>query len=286
VRALIIGALGLGVAGCSSREACGPDDVYDGSTCVPYTPGEPVNADVWRPDPGTSWQWQITGTVDTGVDVAMYDIDLFEASDAAIEALHDADRVVICYFSAGSLEDFRPDVSEVSPDAVGRRLDGWPDERWLDPTHPDTRALLTARLDRAVERGCDGVEPDNVTAYDNATGFPVSAAEQLQFNRFIADEAHRRGLSVGLKNDLEQLDALQPWFDWALNEECLAYDECEVYADWLDAGLAVFHTEYADTESELPALLESVCPARPASVATMSTLVKTWDLGPEWFACP
>ncbi len=66
---------------------------------------------VWQPKPGTTWQWQLTGEIDTSFDVAMYDIDLFDTPQAVIETLHQDGRTVICYFSAGSYEDWRPDDS-------------------------------------------------------------------------------------------------------------------------------------------------------------------------------
>ncbi|MCB9674558.1 MAG: endo alpha-1,4 polygalactosaminidase [Alphaproteobacteria bacterium] len=269
----------LALVACGGPDECPAGEVRDAGTCIPYTPGDPVEAEVWQPEPGATWQWQLTGAIDTTLAVGMYDVDLYEATDADLAAL--GDKVVICYFSAGSLEDFRDDVAFVSDDAIGRTLDGWPDERWLDVTHPDTFELARRRLDRAVERGCDGVEPDNVDGYANASGFPLTSDEQLRFNRFLADEAHERGLSVGLKNDLDQLDALQPWFDWALNEECVAFDECDLYGDWITEK-AVFHTEYANREDALPELAASVCPERPAA---FSTLLKTWDLGPEFVTC-
>ena len=85
---------------------------------------------------------------------------------------------------------------------------------------------------------------------------------------------------MGLKNDLDQLDELKDWFDWALNEECAAYEECEAYEGW---PTAVFHVEYVDDWADADALADEVCPSRPAR---LSTLIKTWDLGPEFLACP
>ena len=103
---------------------------------------------------------------------------------------------------------------------------------------------MLARLDRAAERGCDGVEPDNVDGYTNESGFSLSACDQLDFNRFLAREAHARGLSVGLKNDLDQVTQLVGDFDWALNEQCFEFDECGGYAPWIADGKAVFQVEY------------------------------------------
>jgi endo-alpha-1,4-polygalactosaminidase (GH114 family) len=237
----------------------------------------------WCPTPGTSWQWQLTGTLDTDLDVAMFDLDLFDTPIATITTLHDAGRIVVCYFSAGSHEDWRPDAAEFPAEAIGDPLDGWPGERWLDIRDPSVRMSMQARLDLAVEHGCDGVEPDNVDGWTNATGFPLTAADQLDYNRFLAAEAHARGLSVGLKNDLEQIPELVDDFDWALDEECVSYDECDLLAPFLTAGKAVFHVEYVDDPSEGPALAEQVCPAVPDG---FSTLVKVWDLDAWRIACP
>src|SRR4030065_673683 len=54
----------------------------------------------WRPVPGTTWQWQLSGRIVTSIDVAMYDGDLVETPGAGIESLHRAGRAVGCYFTA------------------------------------------------------------------------------------------------------------------------------------------------------------------------------------------
>lgn len=42
-------------------------------------------------------------------------------------------------------------------------------------------------------------------------------------------EAHSRNLSIGLKNDVEQIDQLESYFDWAMSESCLKYHECHYF---------------------------------------------------------
>jgi hypothetical protein len=201
---------------------------------------------IWRPLPGTSWQWQLTGTIDTSLQVAMYDVDLFTAPDSALHTLARRGVKIVCYFSAGTYEPYRPDVGDLPRAVIGKRVAGWLDERWLDIREPTVRALVRARLDRAVKRGCDAVEPDNVDGYANDTGFPLTAADQRTFAVFIAAEAHARRLSVGLKNDVEQVPELVAHFDWALDEECLEHDECDALAPFIAADKAVFHVEYGD----------------------------------------
>jgi hypothetical protein len=262
-----------------------PDDVFVqaggawGTTpLAPATVGDPA---VWTPAPGTTWQWQLQGTIDTSFDVEMYDVDLFDTPTAVIDQLHADGRAVVCYLSAGSWESWRSDAAAFPVSTRGQPLDGWPGERWLDIRNVAVRNALEARLDLAAARGCDAVEPDNVDGYTNNTGFPLRAADQLAFNRFLAAEAHARGLSVGLKNDVGQLAALVGWFDWALNEECYAYAECRRYQPFVAAGKAVFHVEYPAAGEDPAALAAQVC----AVGLPFETLIKPLLLGPERYAC-
>lgn len=244
------------------------------------TTGSSMGSSMFAPAPGTGWQWQLSGTLDTTVDVPVYDVDMIETSDADLAKLKADGRKVICYFSAGSYEPFRPDAGQFDAADLGNELDGWPGERWLDTRSTAVRDIMKARLDVAKMRGCDAVEPDNVDGYSNDSGFPLTAATQLEYNQFIAAEAHARGLSVGLKNDLEQVAELAPHFDWALNEECFTYDECDVYtASFIAAGKAVFHAEYVDA-----AQLSAVCAV--TKPLELSTLLKNLELDAFRLPCP
>jgi hypothetical protein len=233
---------------------------------------------IWRPAQGTSWQWQLSGTIDDTLDVAMYDIDLFDAPDNVLARLRGRGVKIVCYFSAGSHEDWRADAKKFPPAVIGKPLSDWPGERWLDIRADAVRKLMLARLDHAKARSCDAVEPDNVDGYANESGFPLTAKDQLDFNRFLAREAHARGLSVGLKNDLDQVAELEPDFDWALVEECMKYDECDRMRPFIAAGKTVFHVEYGDA-----ALAAKVCP--DANARNFDTLIKHEKLDPFRIAC-
>jgi hypothetical protein len=196
----------------------------------------------WNPGPDTTWQWQLTTPVDVKVDAQLFDIDLF---DNAARVVHRRGRHVACYLDAGTLEPGRPDSGDFPASVVGRELPDWPGEHWLDVRRLDVLGpILERRLDLCRQKGFDAVEPDNVDAYANDSGFPLTADDQLRFNRFIAGAAHARGLSVGLKNDLDQAAALEPDFDWALNEQCFQYHECDRLQPFVRAGKAVFVAEY------------------------------------------
>jgi hypothetical protein len=192
----------------------------------------------------TSWQWQLQGTVDTSVDVQMYDIDGFEATAALVDQLHTDGRSVVCYISAGSWEKWRPDAGKF-PASVKGNDNGWPGEKWLDIRRLGVlRPIMEHRLDMCDAKGFDAVEFDNVDGYQNKTGFPLTGADQLRYNVFLANQAHKRGMSAVLKNDLGQVGKLLPYFDFALNEQCFQYHECSKLTRFVDAGKAVFGVEY------------------------------------------
>jgi Glycoside-hydrolase family GH114 len=215
------------------------------TTVTPFSTVTPAFDGIWRPAPGTTWQWQLNQQIDTSYDVQMYDIDLFDTPQAIIDELHTAGRVVICYFSAGSREAWRPDAALFPMVVLGNDVAGWAGEKWLDNRRIDLLGpIMTARLELAVRKGCDGVEPDNVEAYTNNSGFPLTYEDQIAYNRWLATEAHKRRLSVGLKNDLEQIPDLVGNFDWALNEQCFQFNECELLQPFVQAGKAVFGVEY------------------------------------------
>jgi hypothetical protein len=216
------------------------------ATAAPVATGTPAAPGTrWIPALGITWQWQLSGTVDQSVDAQMYDIDLFDTAASLVASLHASGRHVVCYVDAGTYEPGRPDAGSFPAAVIGSDVAGWPGEKWLDVRRLDALGpIIERRLDLCRQKGFDGVEPDNVDGYANASGFPLSAADQLRYNRFVAAAAHARGLSVGLKNDLEQAPALQPDFDWALNEQCYQYGECGLLQPFAQAGKAVFIAEY------------------------------------------
>ncbi|MFD5101141.1 endo alpha-1,4 polygalactosaminidase [Streptomyces albidochromogenes] len=224
----------------------------------------------WQPEPGTAWQWQLSGTLDPDVDVPVYDIDGLDHPASAVADLHRRGRKVICYLSTGAWEDFRADADAFPASVLGRG-NGWKGERWLDIRRTDVlEPLMGARLDICRDKGFDAVEPDNMDGYRNRTGFPLTAGDQLRYNRLIARLAHDRGLAVGLKNDLDQIPELVDDFDFAVNEQCAQYDECAQLTPFVRAGKAVFHVEY-----ELPT--SRFCPA--SRELRLSSMLKKYELG-------
>jgi|GEM_PF-2011557 len=196
------------------------------------------------PAQNAPWHWQLLSTINESYAVDIYDIDLFDSDKALIQRLQSSGKKVICYFSAGSYENFREDVSLFDSKDLGKILDGWENEQWVDIRSESIRTIMKKRLDLAQSKGCDGVEPDNMDGYQNDSGFELTATDQLDFNQYIAEQAHQRNLSVGLKNDLAQIVELVDYFDFAVNEQCFEFNECDLLLPFIEQGKAVFNVEY------------------------------------------
>jgi hypothetical protein len=234
----------------------------------------------WHPAPAQApWQWQLQGKIDSGVAAAAYDVDGFETPPAVVRRLHQLGRHVICYLDAGSWESYRPDAGSFPASAIGRRYEGFPDERWLDVRRFHLFAKpLERRFGICARKGFDAVEPDNVAGWENKTGFPIGAAAQLRFNRWVARQVHARGMAVALKNDGGQVKQLLGAFDFAIVEQCFQYEECGTYEPFVKAGKAVFEAEYELAPS-------AYCDA--ASALGFSAIGKSYDLFAfPWRPCP
>ena len=207
---------------------------------------------IWHPAAKTTWQWQITGKIDESVAAEMFDIDLFDAQPGEINAgvigrLQSKGIKVICYMDGGAWESYRPDAAQFPESVIGNPT-GWSGEKWLDirpQSWPLFEPIIVNRMKLAAASGCDGIEPDQNNPVGNNPGFPITYADEKAWYLEVAKDAHALGLSVGMKNGIEIIDGdLVNAFDWALNEECFQYGECDALKQFVPAGKAVFQVEY------------------------------------------
>ena len=200
----------------------------------------------WHPPQRLTWYWQLTGTLRTGVPAAAYDVDGFETTAAQVSALHGEGRRVVCYLSVGTAESWRPDYESFPKSVLGRRDGSWQGERWIDIRRLSViEPIMQARFRMCAQKGFDAVEPDNIEAFANSSGFPITAAQQLTYNLWVAQAVHALGMAVLQKNDAQQSAQQQPHFDGALTEQCNQYRECADFAPYLSAGEPVLNAEYS-----------------------------------------
>ena len=274
MKKLIIVAILLTCTSCSLLEAS-PEEV--GVPAYLFTPEAKRGDGDIALTPNSKMYIQYSGEIDLTQPMDVYNIDLFDTNPAVIAQLHERGVYVMCYFSAGTMEDWRPDANAFPENIIGNPLEDWPGEYWLDIRAIDSlKPVIESRLDLAAQKGCDGVDPDNVNGFENETGFPLNYQDQLNFNIYLAKTAHAKGLDVGLKNDLSQISDLVSYFDWALNEECFYFDECDALKPFQQAGKPVFVIEYDLQPEEFCAQAQEL---------GFIAVQKDWELDEYYYSC-
>ena len=235
-------------------------------TVIP-TPEPTPCPDCYRPAVGSTWQWQLQpdqgDSIDTSIVADMYEIDGFHNDAATVATLKSLpgtsvpQRGVTCYWSAGTLENWRPDATQFDPMLLGNPYFGFENERWIDIRQISALApLLEARMDLCQKKGFDAIEFDNMDVWykDNRTGLNITQADAVAFVLYLAREAHERGLSMALKSVVEIVPQVRHHVDFSVVEECFANHECTRssrntdgsygYDMMIEIGKPVFVAEY------------------------------------------
>lgn len=167
----------------------------------------------------------------------------------------------ICYLNGfqtqpGELADWPGDLILHNDDEPVFDPD-WPDEALLDTTTESNReaiaAIVVPWIRGCADSGFDAVEFDNLDTYTRSDG-ALTLADNLALAATLVAAAHDAGLAAGQKNAAEDAAVLrdEAGFDFAISEECAAYDECDAYADVY--GEHVIDIEYGD-----PAAFAAAC---------------------------
>jgi len=117
---------------------------------------------------GQKWQIILLGTPDMSkmplppTDAQVWDIDLFDNDRSTMTNLKAAGKIVICYFSAGTREDWRDDAKDFPAADQGKVLPEWPNEKWIRTGSAKVRDIMAKRIKLAGDKGCDAIDPDNI----------------------------------------------------------------------------------------------------------------------------
>ncbi len=192
-----------------------------------------------------SWYWQLSGALDTSQKVDVYDLDPQIVSKDTIRSLANQGKYIICYISVGTAENWREDYQNFPKDQIGRKLNEWPDEKWLNVRNYTRFArIIENRLQQASQAGCMAIEGDNVDGYANYTGFALTKSDYLAYIKWLIKTTHKYNMLYGLKNSPELVSELKTEVDFAVVEECQKYNECEEYVPLVNVGKPVFAVEY------------------------------------------
>lgn len=221
----------------------------------------------------------LDGSVPDDPGAAVVEVDAEVGADA-VARLEAGGAYTVCYISAGSWEEWRPDADAFPAEVLGEALDEWPGERYVDLRRLDVLApLWGARLDACAAAGFDAVDPDNVDSFENDSGFDLTADDAAAAVRWLAEAAHERGMAMGLKNAPGLVPLVGGEVDFAVVEQCLQYGFCGDYAPLVAAGKPVFAVEYRDEG----ATLAEVCAAVPTG---FSMLLADYALDSPGARCP
>lgn len=167
-------SVGLGVGLSRSKGGSNDDNDDDGNdddSGGDTSGNTPNRTSLWQPEVGASWQIILLKPIevhaDTKIepDVEIFDLDLYDNDASTFAALKKLGKKVICYFSAGSYENWRDDKKYFHEADLGKPLDGWPGERWLNVSSPNVRSIMKKRIEMAAKKGCDAIDPDNVDGF-------------------------------------------------------------------------------------------------------------------------
>jgi hypothetical protein len=207
----------------------------------------------WVPAPTDRFQLVLSTTPTTSQlkgSFSVMELDGFDTPASVVTELHALGKRAVCYIDVGTWENWRPDARSFPRRVLGKPDAGWAGERWLDIRQQRVLLpIMAKRFATCVKKGFDAVDPDNVDGVENPTGFPITGREQRSYDRAIAALAHRDGLSVALKSYADGAAALEPSFDFVVEEQCVRYTECAKLASFVHHDKAVFDIEYTTSLS-------------------------------------
>ncbi|KAF1835456.1 hypothetical protein BDW02DRAFT_289030 [Decorospora gaudefroyi] len=215
-------------------------------------------------------------------DAPVWDIDLFDNSATTVATLKAPGKIVICYFSAGTAEDWREDYKDFAAADLGKVLPEWPNERWVRITSQAVRNIMAKRIKMAADKGCDALDPDNTDGYQNNNGLNLKPTDSIAYMRFLQTEASKHSMKIGLKNSLDILPDVTPIIDFAVNEQCAQLGECQTYDNFIALNKPVFHIEYP---KPLDAQAAKGLSCTAPGVTGLSTILKSLHLDGITYYC-
>jgi len=201
----------------------------------------------WRPSMSDRFDWQFTQPFNFNRPSSVVSLDAFDIGSGTIAMLRGRGVKPVCYVNVGAWEDWRPDRMAFPSAVVGKNYVGWAGERWFDVRRMDVLLpIMRARMRMCRDKGFLAIEPDNIDGFENDTGFPISRAEQVAYNRAIAREAHALGLAIGLKNAPGLIPELLHHYDFAIAEDCFKWKWCGELRAFTSAGKPAIAIEYPE----------------------------------------
>jgi hypothetical protein len=214
----------------------------------------------WKPPAKPTWYWQLSGSINNSRASEIYDVDYEETTKKEVTTLHEKGKHVICYVDVGGAENYRSDYGQFTKldkegiEIIGKGVEGWEEEAWINIRELKyVEPIMKARLETCASKGFDAVEIDEDEAWLNETGLkePITAAQQLTYNKWLVETIHSLGMAAFQKNDGPQTKEQVSLFDGLIAEECNEPEStigpeyvCSNYLPYVEAGKPVLEAEY------------------------------------------
>jgi hypothetical protein len=190
----------------------------------------------------------------------IYDIDGIDNPASTVAALHKLKDRVICYIEVGAAGNYYSAAEEHlkvtyfqqlrRDHDLGKGVPGYP-EYYLNVNKASTMTIIKAMIrQQCAAKGFDAVEPDIDDSYTDETGFGITEAQNIKYDKALAAYAHGLGLAWGQKNgdaDPRFSEQMEQVADFLLDEECNFYGTCSIVTPpYLRARKLVLNAEYTD----------------------------------------
>jgi hypothetical protein len=225
--ALLAAGLLLALAGCNAH----PTGVTRSESYARFAP-----------DAATHWQIQLSGAFDATVTADVYDLDPYTTEQSTVTDIVAAGNRAICHLDVGASDLSLPDAAALPASVLGNP-DG-PGRRWLDIRQWSVlEPVLAARFELCRTKGFQGVDADQDDGYAHASGFALTSADAVTFDRRTAALAHAYGLAAGLRTAPAMVPRIAPVADFTVVDGCFTTPDCADYFAFVEAGKAVYDVE-------------------------------------------
>jgi hypothetical protein len=188
-------------------------------------------------------------------------LDGFDASKSNVDEWKKKGYHVGAYISTGSWEKWRPDANDFPKQTIGKNYDGWPGEKWLEIKYwQDLKSVMSKRFQMVKDKGFELIECDNCEVGSRSVQVKDKAEQKelsIAYHKWLAAEAHGKGLNIAWKNTLNLIKDIVDDFDACFNEEAMNYNETEELKRFTQENKPVWVFEYKKPSKPPPSYVSA-----------------------------
>lgn len=157
---------------------------------------------------------------ESGFDLAVIDLARDGGSDyfapEEIAAVQKSGKLVLAYFSIGSIEKYRPEWNDVPNDLKEGKVAGWAQEQYVKFWDERWWPVVRGRVDQALRAGFDGAYLDMLTTYEEIPNSGMKAEERAEkmVDLIVRISKYAKGRKADFKIVPQNCPELYTWSYW------------------------------------------------------------------------